>query len=395
MFSSIASAWYGVPTVEQTTIAIDNTTVETQVIDVFWNATKDGYLIPSIKHEKIQLTEVESEYVSGFNAKYITDNKIGKGTILKILRVGEVIPSIVEVIKGTEPSMPNEDYIWDENRVHIIKPSTALLMIKLCKSNRIDTVKTVIDSIRYKITPSIYDRCFLIASENENLEICLILAKYDFYPLEFNIIKRLLLLACKTGSVELYEFATKYISNDMSHMPLLLSSIKYQHLMLVSHIIEKYSKTLNIPKLLSRLGIGKYFIFDQYKKTTTDTFFGFTTTFKRQTHSYTDCDGKKYVCTLTDLNVIKMEDPLFMSRSNVEIFKLLLPVILPHYTLQQRLAFIVGLIDTTEAYGIIGLNELRNNGSYLKYDRKYFDMATKYSRSAEISQFLAECFQKK
>ena len=42
---------------------------------------------------------------------YIIDNKIGPGTIIKLVRSGEVIPHILEVIKSSkEPQLPNISY---------------------------------------------------------------------------------------------------------------------------------------------------------------------------------------------------------------------------------------------------------------------------------------------
>ena len=44
-----------------------------------------------------------------------------RGAIIKIVRSGDVIPYIMEVIKGAkEPSMPKEEYVWDKNNVNIL-----------------------------------------------------------------------------------------------------------------------------------------------------------------------------------------------------------------------------------------------------------------------------------
>ena len=54
-------------------------------------------------------------------AKYIQDNKIGKGSIIKIVRSGDVIPYIVEVVKPSKkPDMPDIEYKWNETDVHIV-----------------------------------------------------------------------------------------------------------------------------------------------------------------------------------------------------------------------------------------------------------------------------------
>ena len=61
----------------------------------------------------------------GNNANYIVTNKIGPGTVLKIVRSGsgDVIPKIVEVISGQvdNPPMPNRSYIWDNDDIILIE----------------------------------------------------------------------------------------------------------------------------------------------------------------------------------------------------------------------------------------------------------------------------------
>jgi len=96
--------------------------MEATVVDVIWNPSKDGYLKPQIQIEPIQLSGVEINYTTGFNGDFIHSNYINKGTILKIIRSGDVIPHIVEIVKCSQtPLMPeNYEYRWNENHVDII-----------------------------------------------------------------------------------------------------------------------------------------------------------------------------------------------------------------------------------------------------------------------------------
>ncbi len=87
---------------------------------VEWNISKNNVIKPRIKINPVQLNGVTINYVTGFNAKYIEDNNIGKGTILSITRSGDVIPKIEKIIKSTEAQMPDIDYIWNETYVDII-----------------------------------------------------------------------------------------------------------------------------------------------------------------------------------------------------------------------------------------------------------------------------------
>ena len=94
---------------------------EAKVLDVIWTPSKDGYLKPRVQIEPIVLGGVTIEYATGFNAKFIKDNSIGIGSLIKLVRSGDVIPHIVEVIQSSsEPMMPKEKYIWNDTNVDIM-----------------------------------------------------------------------------------------------------------------------------------------------------------------------------------------------------------------------------------------------------------------------------------
>jgi len=94
---------------------------EAKVVDVIWSASKDGYLKPRIRIEPIKLGGVTIEYATGFNAAFIEKNKIGVGSLIEIIRSGDVIPHIRQVIQSSDkPLMPNVPYKWNKTRVDII-----------------------------------------------------------------------------------------------------------------------------------------------------------------------------------------------------------------------------------------------------------------------------------
>lgn len=95
-------------------------TANVKVLEVIWKPSKDGILIPRIRFEKVNLSQADLEYTTGFNARYIKINKIGPGAIITVVRSGDVIPYILNVVKPAKPSFPTEyDYVWDKNKVHI------------------------------------------------------------------------------------------------------------------------------------------------------------------------------------------------------------------------------------------------------------------------------------
>jgi NAD-dependent DNA ligase len=94
---------------------------ETQVVDVIWTASKDGYLKPRVRVVPVEIGGVTIEYATGFNGKFIQENKIGIGAVIQIIRSGDVIPYINKIIiPATYPKMPEIEYSWTESKVDII-----------------------------------------------------------------------------------------------------------------------------------------------------------------------------------------------------------------------------------------------------------------------------------
>ena len=94
---------------------------EAKVLDVIWTASKDGYLKPRVQFDPVVLSGAKIEYATGFNGKFIEENKIGVGALVKLIRSGDVIPHIVKVIQPAEqPLMPSVPYIWNDTHVDIM-----------------------------------------------------------------------------------------------------------------------------------------------------------------------------------------------------------------------------------------------------------------------------------
>ena len=94
---------------------------EAKVIDVIWSASKDGYLKPRVQIEPVKLGGVTIEYATGFNGAFIKDNNIGIGSVIEIIRSGDVIPYIRKVVVAAEEAkMPNIPYRWNNTHVDIM-----------------------------------------------------------------------------------------------------------------------------------------------------------------------------------------------------------------------------------------------------------------------------------
>lgn len=107
------------------------------VEDVEWEVSRYGYIKPTIRIKPIKLVGVTITYATAHNAKFIYDNNIGIGSKIKIIRSGDVIPKIMEVIepsKNGKPKMPDIEYDWNETGVDIIatheKDSKNIMTIK-------------------------------------------------------------------------------------------------------------------------------------------------------------------------------------------------------------------------------------------------------------------------
>jgi NAD-dependent DNA ligase len=103
-------------------MVIDEDIMETTVVDVLWNVSKDGYLKPRIQVIPVVIEGSTITYITGNNGSYILDNKIGVGAIVKVIKSGSVIPKIQEVVvPAEEPKMPVDiDYVWNETHKEIM-----------------------------------------------------------------------------------------------------------------------------------------------------------------------------------------------------------------------------------------------------------------------------------
>ena len=105
---------------------LDEQIAMTTVEYVEYNPSKHGTLIPRIKLKPVKIGGDTITYTTGFNAKYIKDNKIGEGAKLKIIRSGDVIPYIMGIVspaKDGKWQQPNTDigkWKWSDSGVDIV-----------------------------------------------------------------------------------------------------------------------------------------------------------------------------------------------------------------------------------------------------------------------------------
>ena len=102
---------------------VDDQSALTTVREVIWTASAQGYLIPRIRFDPVQIGGASIEFCTGHNARTVVDRGIGNGAKIKIRRSGDVIPTLDSVLFPAEPSLPADTASWawagGESATHI------------------------------------------------------------------------------------------------------------------------------------------------------------------------------------------------------------------------------------------------------------------------------------
>jgi len=94
---------------------------EAKVVDVIWDPSKNGSLKPRVRIEPVHLSGVTISFATGINGRFITENGIGVGAIIELIRSGDVIPKITGVVSQADViKMPSVPYVWDDNHVDVV-----------------------------------------------------------------------------------------------------------------------------------------------------------------------------------------------------------------------------------------------------------------------------------
>jgi DNA ligase (NAD+) len=83
---------------------------EVVVTGVTWAVSKDGIMNPLVHFPTVNLNGVNISKATGKSGKFIVENVIGPGSVIVIIRAGDVIPDIVEVLKPSsnkQPALPS------------------------------------------------------------------------------------------------------------------------------------------------------------------------------------------------------------------------------------------------------------------------------------------------
>jgi DNA ligase (NAD+) len=82
---------------------------DAKVLALELNISKHGYIKPKIAIEPTDIEGVTITHCKGFNMKFIKDNKLGPGAVIKVTRAGSVIPFCLDVVA---PMLSNDYDGW-------------------------------------------------------------------------------------------------------------------------------------------------------------------------------------------------------------------------------------------------------------------------------------------
>lgn len=95
----------------------DNSAI-TKIVAIHRKVSSDGYIVPRIEIVPVELVGVTVTYATAYNELFLQKHNIGVGTEIRIIRSGDVIPKIVEVITPTAYELPDPvefgAYEWTE-----------------------------------------------------------------------------------------------------------------------------------------------------------------------------------------------------------------------------------------------------------------------------------------
>jgi DNA ligase (NAD+) len=96
---------------------------ETTVTGIEWNVSKHGLLIPTILLKPVRLNDVTIQRASGIHARYIVDNGLGAGAVVRVVRSGDVIPKVTDVLRPAATAELPEDrnWTWDGLNIRLVQ----------------------------------------------------------------------------------------------------------------------------------------------------------------------------------------------------------------------------------------------------------------------------------
>lgn len=223
--------------------------LETTVINVNWDISMDGYLIPIIIIDPVEIAGTIISKTTGFNAKYIFDNNINIGTRVSIIKCGDVIPNIYKIIKSSnEPLMPKLKYKWNETKINILLDEEneeeenkikSKLLVHFMKT--LDIKNISIGIINKLMEYEINDVFDLLNIDKKELYFIEGLGKKSIDKIYDNLNEKLL-----NTKLEILMDASHIFERGLGEKKLKLIIEKYPNILLMKNDPDLYEKIINI-----------------------------------------------------------------------------------------------------------------------------------------------------
>lgn len=119
---------------------------ETKVVDIEWNVSKDGKVVPTIIVEPVDIAGSTITRANGCNAEYILERGIGIGAIVRIQKLGEIIPGVTQVVDRSDNyEIPNT--CPDCGSVLIRDGRFIICKNKNCKTQKVKSLETFLKKL--------------------------------------------------------------------------------------------------------------------------------------------------------------------------------------------------------------------------------------------------------
>jgi len=124
--------------------------------------TKYGKLNPRIHFDTVIINGSNVKCCNGKSAKYIVEQKLNIGSKIRVVLSGDVIPDISEIIEHSyEGFLPDTDYYWDKNHVHICATNPEnhieIKIKKLCSFFKIMKIDNISEGIITRLVEAEYN----------------------------------------------------------------------------------------------------------------------------------------------------------------------------------------------------------------------------------------------
>ena len=136
--------------------------LETKINNITYEMTKYGKLNPRIHFDPVIINGSNVKCCNGKSAKYIVEQKLNIGSKIRVVLSGDVIPDISEIIEHSDEGfLPDSDYYWDKNQVHICASNPEnhieIKIKKLCSFFKIMKIDNISEGIITRLVESEYN----------------------------------------------------------------------------------------------------------------------------------------------------------------------------------------------------------------------------------------------